>query len=109
MVGALVEPLFDPPEPNVREILQPFEIGHGHAAGVQVDIGNDHHAARLQDFAGPYRDGTVSGFADDLGFYEFFVASVDRVLKRRRNEDVALKLQTLGGRRQRLGTREGED
>ena len=41
---ALFEPLLHAAESHVRQVLQPLEVRHGHAAGVRVDVGNDHQS-----------------------------------------------------------------
>ena len=62
VVRALLIPLFEPAEPDVGEVLEPFEVGHDHSARVGVDIGDDQHPLVLEDGVGLWRRRTVGAF-----------------------------------------------
>ena len=50
------------------EVLEPFEVGDGDTAGVEVEIGNDELLVGDEYFVAAGSDGTVGTFGQDLGF-----------------------------------------
>jgi hypothetical protein len=52
----------------VVEVLEPFEVGDGDTASVEVEIGNDELLVGDEDFVAAGSDGTVGAFGQDLGF-----------------------------------------
>ena len=50
------------------EILEPFKVGDGDTAGVEVKIGNDELLVGDEDFVAAGSDGTVGALGENLGF-----------------------------------------
>ena len=50
------------------EVLEPFKVGDGDTAGVEVEIGNDELLVGDEDFVAAGSDWTVGALGQDLGF-----------------------------------------
>ncbi len=94
-----------PAEADVAEVLDPFEVGDGHTAGIGVHVGDDHRALLAQDVVGARRDGTVRRLDDKRRLDPGRVFHRDDPFERGGDEDVALLLQHGGalGRMARVG------
>mmetsp|Transcript_5448 Transcript_5448/g.13137 ORF Transcript_5448/g.13137 Transcript_5448/m.13137 type:complete len:351 (+) Transcript_5448:255-1307(+) len=112
----LLEPPRHAAEPHVTQVLHPLEVRHRHAAAVQQQIRDHHHALLLQNLARTIRHGPVRGLRDHPRPHPPRVPRVDDALQRRRDEHVAGHLQRLlrvrgegDGRAGRGGFREAFD
>jgi hypothetical protein len=52
----------------VVEVLEPFEVGDGDAASVEVEIWNDESLVGDEDLVAAGSDGTVGAFRQNLRF-----------------------------------------
>jgi hypothetical protein len=92
-VARFLLPALHPAEADVAQVLDPFEVGHGHAARVGVEVGDDDRALLAQDVVGARRDRAVGGLDDQGRADAVGVAEVDHALERGGNEEVALGLE----------------
>ena len=89
--------LLQPSVTHVREVLGPLEVGHGDAAGIHEDVGHHQHAALDQLGLGAWRRRSVGRLGQHLATDFLRVVLRDLILERRRNQDVALDLETVAG------------
>ena len=66
------------------QVLHPFEVADGDAAGVGQHVRQHEDTFARQDFVGVRRGGAVGGFGDDLGLDLVGVVQRDDVFQRRR-------------------------
>ena len=76
----------------MAEVLQPLEIGHGHAARIQVHIRYDEDAFLYEDLIRLRRQRTVGCFPDDAAFIIRCILPIDHALQCRRDQDIGFQL-----------------
>ena len=89
LVARLFLAALHPAKPNMRKVLDPFEIGHRDTARVGIQVGNDHAALVAQYFIGARSHGAVRRFDDQRGLDPVGVRHIDHPFKGRRNKDIA--------------------
>ena len=77
------------------QILRPFEIADGDAAGIGENVRQHENAFARQNFVGMRRRRPIGAFGNDLGLDLVGVVQRDDVFQRRRNQDVALQRQQI--------------
>src|SRR5918996_3571834 len=77
------------------EALHPLEVGDDDAAGVREHVGQDAHAAVLEDLVCLGRDGAVGALADDARLHLRRVLTRDHLLQRAGREQVAVDDEEL--------------
>jgi hypothetical protein len=92
-VAGFLLPALHPAEADVGEVLDPFEVGHRHAARVGVEVGDDDAALAAQDVVGARGDRAVRGLDDQRRTDAVGVAEVDDALERGGDQDVAVGLE----------------
>src|ERR1022692_1644076 len=78
------------------QVLNPFEVRHGHATGVGEDVGDDGDPAALENAVRVGRGRPVGAFDDEPRLDPSRVARGDLILHRSRHQDIDLELEQLG-------------
>ena len=78
-------------------VLHPFEIGHGHAAGIGEDVRQHDHVAASQDLVGFGRHRPVGQLQHQPRLHGGGVVPVDHVFQRGRHQHVAVHPHQIGG------------
>jgi hypothetical protein len=76
-VGALLEQAVA----HVRDVLRPLEVRDGHAARVQIDVGQDQDALLQEDLLGLGGRRSVGRFGDDARLHLVGVLPRDLILE----------------------------
>ena len=82
-------------EPDAAEVLYPFEIADGHAAGIGIEIRDDHRAPFAKDRIGFCRDWAVRRLDDQGCLDPFGVFLGDHKFHGSRDQDVGILFQHL--------------
>ena len=82
-----------PAKADVAQVLDPFEIGHRHTAGVGVHVRDDHGALVPQNLVGTGGDRPVGRLDDQRRFDPVGVAKVDDALQRGGDQDITFLFQ----------------
>ena len=78
---------------QLLQILHPLEVGNSHASRIRKNVRNDHDPALVQRGVGVGSCRTIGCFRDNARLNVIYICHRDLVLKRRRNQNVALELQ----------------
>ncbi len=82
-----------PAQADLGQVLDPFEIGHRHAARVGIHVGDDDHPLFAQDFISAKGDRSIGGLDDQGGLDAGGVVSVDHTFHRGGDQDVTRGLK----------------
>mmetsp|Transcript_8040 Transcript_8040/g.27319 ORF Transcript_8040/g.27319 Transcript_8040/m.27319 type:complete len:216 (-) Transcript_8040:808-1455(-) len=105
LLGTLLPFLGQAAESHMLKVLEPLDVGHGHAAGVEEEVRDDVGVLAEEDVLRGGRHGPVGALADHAAVQPRSVAPVNGLLHGRRDEHVAGPLEDLEGvlRVQHLG------
>src|SRR5579864_3003895 len=78
-------------------VLHPLEVGSGDAAGVGENVGNYKHAFLAENVIGGGRGRPIGAFGQNAALHAVDVAAGDDILRRGRNQNLALGREQVGG------------
>eukprot|EP00123_Amoebidium_parasiticum_P019311 comp24502_c0_seq1/m.46755 comp24502_c0_seq1/g.46755 ORF comp24502_c0_seq1/g.46755 comp24502_c0_seq1/m.46755 type:complete len:436 (+) comp24502_c0_seq1:355-1662(+) len=96
-LAVLLPLLVQTAEAHMRQVLEPLEVGHGHTASIQQQIGNNHNPAVNKLKVRTRSEGAVCTLADDLCLDVLCIAGMDGLLRGCWDQDVAVHLDALQG------------